>query len=362
VVLRNIERSNISLETYAEIQREVRAQGMQSYGELILCLPGETKESFFQAVHDLLETGVKRVSAHQLMLLHGAPLSNPDSRQRFGFRTRFRVVARDVGRYLDEPVVETEEMVVETPTFSFDDYLEARVFHLLLTTYYYEGNFEEAFEFARQNGVKAFDVIRRLQSLLPAAPPEFRQTIDDFVRESQEELFSTREACVEWAKRNFQGLVQGELGGNLLSKYSMLTRFYVTQEALDFLEMGIAACLQPSEESATHDMLRAVIEYLRCVLLHAPFARTLDESPTWITEYDVETWRSDGYERALGEYWYPSPRSFVTQVDAAGAAVIRSRIATFGEHAAGLGKFTRTMFAQDLRRRLHADEPMEVGA
>ena len=45
-VLKNIERSNIKLETYADIQAEVQAQGMQSYGELILCLPGETKTSF----------------------------------------------------------------------------------------------------------------------------------------------------------------------------------------------------------------------------------------------------------------------------------------------------------------------------
>ena len=66
---------------------------MQAYGELILCMPGETKETFMKAVDALTETGVKRVSAHQLMLLHGAPLCNPDSREKFGFKTKFRVVS-----------------------------------------------------------------------------------------------------------------------------------------------------------------------------------------------------------------------------------------------------------------------------
>jgi len=33
-------------------------------------------------------------------------------------------------------------------------------------------------------------------------------------------------------------------------------------------------------------------------------------------------------------------------------AVLEHRLATFGEHPATLGKFTRTMFAKDLRRRL----------
>jgi radical SAM superfamily enzyme YgiQ (UPF0313 family) len=85
-VLANIRRSNIKLETYAEIQKEVHAQGLQSYGELILSMPGETKDSFLNAVDELIESGVSRVSAHQLMLLHGAPLANPESRRTISAR------------------------------------------------------------------------------------------------------------------------------------------------------------------------------------------------------------------------------------------------------------------------------------
>lgn len=351
-VLRNIHRSNISLETYTDIQKEVRAQGMQSYGELILCLPGESKQSFFQAVHDLLETGVTRVSAHQLMLLHGAPLSNPDSRKRFGFQTRFRIVARCIGRYLDEPDIETEEMVVETPTFSFEDYLEARVFHLLLTIYFYEGNFEEAFEFAREHGVKPFALVRRLQGMLKQAPPAFQALIAEFVKESQEELFPTREACIAWAREHFDELVHGQLGGNLLSKYSMLGRFYVTHEALDFLQAGIAASLDLQADREASAPLQTVMDYLRCVLLHAPFATSLAATPVWTTEYDVEGWAADRYQNGLEAYRFAQPRCFSTAVEPLRKAVIENRIATFGEHPAGLGKFTRTMFAKDLRRSL----------
>ena len=31
-------------------------------------------------------------------------------------------------------------------------------------------------------------------------------------------------------------------------------------------------------------------------------------------------------------------------------ALILTKVATFGEHPSGLGKFTRTLFARDLRR------------
>jgi radical SAM superfamily enzyme YgiQ (UPF0313 family) len=349
-VLKNIARSNIKLETYAEIQKEVRAQGMQAYGEMILCLPGETKESFMKGVSDLLDTGVKRVSAHQLMLLHGAPLSNPESRERFAFRTRFRVVARDVGNYTGEPVVELEEMVVETPTFSFDDYLETRVFHLLLTIFYYEGNLEEAFELARHEGVRAFDLIVKMQSMLHTAPSGFRRVVEDFIRESQDELFDSREECTQWAVEHLDGLIDGSVGGNLLSKYSMLGRFFATSDSLAFLEAGLRSMLDARSDPALDEQIESVFAYLGSVLLHVPFARTLQATPSTTLRHDVDGWREDGYVASLARYRLGEPEQLATSMDPQKKAVILNRVATFGEGPSGLGKFTRTMFAQDLRR------------
>jgi radical SAM superfamily enzyme YgiQ (UPF0313 family) len=350
VVLKNIARSNIKLETYTQIQTEVRAQGMQSYGEMILCLPGETKESFLKGVRDLMNAGVKRISAHQLMLLHGAPLSNPDSREKFGLKTMIRVVARNIGDYTGEPVIETEEMVVSTPTFSFEEYLDVRVFHLLLTIFYYEGNFEEAFEFAHQQGVSAFDLITQMQAMLGAAPAGFRKVIDDFITESREELFDTREECVAWAREHFAGLVSGEVGGNLLSKYSMIGRFYATSDALDFLRDGLAVATGQTLDEPGLEQLQAVMAYLRSVMLYAPFTESLGVAPAWNSAYDIEKWSGENYSRPLGEYHFGEKRRFQTVVDEKQKAVIENRIRTFGEHPAGLGKFTRTMFARDFRR------------
>lgn len=355
-VLKNIQRSNISLDTYAEIQKEVQAQGMQSYGELILCLPGESRESFMKAVRDLLDAGVKRVSAHQLMLLHGAPLSNPESRRQHGFETRFRVVARNIGNYTGEPVVEVEEMVVETPTFSFDDYLETRVFHLLLTIYYYEGNFEEAFEFARQHGISAFDLIVRLQGMIESAPARFRQLIDEFLRESREELFDSKNACLAWAGDHFDQLVDGSLGGNLLSKYSLTGRFLVLEEALEFLLSGIRAGIRAGMGDAPQEhaieQLDAVFGFLNAVMLSSPFGDSLQRQPEYVTRFDVEAWSHDGYAKLLSDYRLDKPERFSTTVPQEQRSLIESRIATFGEHPAAIGKFTRTMFARDLRRKL----------
>lgn len=355
VVLTNIKRQNISLDTYAQIQDELHRQGMQSYGELILCMPGETKQSFLDAVDKLIETGVSRVSAHQLMLLHGAPLCDPEQRERFAFKTRFRIVARCIGDYGTGHVVETEEMVVETPDFSFQDYLETRAFHLLLTIYYYEDNFGEAFRLAREFGFRPFEVIRAMQARLDEAPAPFRQMIADYLAENQAELYPTREECVAAAERDYQALLNGDIGGNLLSKYSMIGRFLVLQESLDFLHSTIETMIGKQDEDAG-DMLRSVIDYYRSIMLHAPFASSVSSAPTWTTRYDVAAWRDADFKRPLHDFRYDAPRKHSTEVDPKTRALILSRIETFGEHPQGLGRFTRTMFAQDLRRKLQIAE------
>ena len=362
-VLKNIKRDNIKLETYRKIQEELERQGMQSYGELILCLPGETRATFMKAVEDLLDAGAKRISAHQLMLLHGASLANPDQRELFGFQTRFRVVARNIGDYTGEPVVEVEEMVVETPDFTFQDYLETRVFHLLLTIYHYEGNYEEAFAIAKQYGLRPFDLVVHLQQMLDRAPSAFRQVIDDFLAESREELFDSREACLEWARAHYDELVDGRKGGNLLSKYSMIGRFYATMPSLDFLEAGIASALAARGVAVDGVQLQTAMGYLRAVLLHAPFRQTMAAEVDWTTAYDVEAWIGERFARPLSAYALDGARTLRAEVAADRRMLIETKLATFGEHPAGLGKFTRSMFARDLRRRLTpASAPREVAS
>jgi hypothetical protein len=263
------------------------------------------------------------------------------------------VVSRNLGDYgTGGPVIETEEVVAETDTLSFAEYLEIRVFHLLLSIFYYEGNFNEAFMYAKERGIKPFDLMRTAQRVLDRAPAGFRRVIEDFVRETREELFETREEILTWAKGRFPQLLSGELGGNLLSKYSMMGRFYVTQDSVDFLEMAIKSALGRALIPSISEELAAVTDYLRCMLLHVPFGETMQRAGTFISTYDIEAWRTVRDERPLSAFRTPAPMTWQTSMDPEMRAVLEQRLATFGENPATLGKFTRTMFAKDLRRML----------
>jgi hypothetical protein len=130
----------------------------------------------------------------------------------------------------------------------------------------------------------------------------------------------------------------------------MIGRFYVFHEGLEFLHSALAELLGDSVSEDRERMLQSVIDYLGAVLLHVPFAETLAEMPEWSTTYDVDQWRAEHFQRPLEKYHLTEPYGYLTSVSPDTYSKITTRVSTFGEHPAGLGKFTRTMFAQDLRR------------
>ena len=239
-VLKNIKRDNIKLETYRQIQEELDRQGMQCYGELILCLPGETQGH-------LHEGG--RGSARRRRQAHlGAP-ADAAARRRAG---QSRISARSSASTRASASWRATSATTRASrssrwrrwssrrrTFTFQDYLDTRVFHLLLTIYYYEGNYEEAFALAQQHGAQALRPDRahagHARRRAGGVPPRDRRVP---AREPGGALHVAPGVPRLGAAPTTRELVDGTLGGNLLSKYSMLGRFYATLPSLDFLELG----------------------------------------------------------------------------------------------------------------------------
>jgi hypothetical protein len=81
----------------------------------------------------------------------------------------------------------------------------------------------------------------------------------------------------------------------------------------------------------------------------------VEQQPAWKTTFDVEAWCEDWYSRELGDYKYSEPIVVSTAVPEERRVVLENRIKTFGDHPSGRGKFTRTMFARDLRRTVAGD-------
>jgi radical SAM superfamily enzyme YgiQ (UPF0313 family) len=228
-VLRNVKRSTIKLSAYEEILMHIRGRGLRSNSDLILGLPGETLQSHVAAIHKLLDTGVSQVTNFQLMMLRGSELEMLESREKYGFETRFRVLPKNFGIYGAEKVFDIEEIVVSTATLPFEDYIQARKYALVSVVFWHNNQLDAALDFAQKLGVKRSQWLDRALEAMESDSEALRWLLDNFVAETKAELFPTREACQEFysSDENFRKLLVGEIGENLINKHNAIATFYV---------------------------------------------------------------------------------------------------------------------------------------
>lgn len=129
--LANIKRDNISLETFVELQKRFTEDGVETFSDLILGLPGETFDSFADGIGALIATGQhNRIQFNNLTILPNAEMAAPDYRRRFGLVTvENRIVNIHGARVeIEDDVDETQEMVVGTASMPPEDWARTRAF------------------------------------------------------------------------------------------------------------------------------------------------------------------------------------------------------------------------------------------
>lgn len=235
--LANINRENIKLDHYTKINQHLREQGRSTTGELILGMPGETKESFLRGVEQVIDAGVDRINIYTLMLLNGTEFKDPDYRREFGITGKFRIVPLDFGEYEGVRVLDYEEVGIATNDMSFDDYLYLRRFALLVEALHNGHPYEEFFRYAIALGVRRSDFLRRVHDRIDRLPQRLREVINGFVKETRNELWDSEEALIAHYQKdeNYQRLVRGEVGGNLIYKYKSLSLLWAAESWVSFL-------------------------------------------------------------------------------------------------------------------------------
>ena len=103
------------------INEHLRKEGRNTMGELIVPLPGETKESFIDGLNTMLNSGVSSVCIYTLMMLHGTKFQEPEYRKKFGYESKFRIVPLDFGEYEGHKIFDYEEVGIASKDFSFGD-------------------------------------------------------------------------------------------------------------------------------------------------------------------------------------------------------------------------------------------------
>src|SRR3990167_5118814 len=129
IVLQNIKRGNISMETYRTLQTRFNEAKIPIYTELILGLPGETKETWRKAIEDLLSAGLKnQLFIYFCQILPNTDMADLDYRLKFGIETR-RIRLSEIHSSVRKSswMNEYEDIIVSTNSMPLSDWRDLAV-------------------------------------------------------------------------------------------------------------------------------------------------------------------------------------------------------------------------------------------
>ncbi len=137
-VLENIGRKNLSMEYFSDLLHKYNEAGIPSYSELILGLPGETKDSFCKGLCTLLDHGQHNsVSVYYCEVLPNSPLGKKDMLEKYDIevaKVKFNHIhsANDI----KEEVEEYSNIIRSTSTMSRKDWVDTNMFSVCLQAFH----------------------------------------------------------------------------------------------------------------------------------------------------------------------------------------------------------------------------------
>ena len=136
--LANIGRKNLTMEHFSSLMKKYNEAGIPTYSELILGLPGETKESFCEGICKLFENGQHNsVSVYHCEMLPNSDLSQKEYVEKHQIEI-MKVAFNHIhsAPETDEEVQEYSYLVRSTATMSREDWVYANMFSVCIQCFH----------------------------------------------------------------------------------------------------------------------------------------------------------------------------------------------------------------------------------
>ena len=220
-VLENINRKNIKLDTYNNLQVRFNEGNVPVYSELILGLPGETYETWKRGIEEMLQAGIKnQLFVYLCQIFPNTDMANPEYQQKFGIKTQKIQLNEIHGRIRSSSLVtEFEEIIVTTDAMPLEEWRRTAVFSwTMMVLHSLKVGFFTMLYLAEQHGLQFTDFIAYVANL------KFAEDQGPFLRR---EIAQFRE--------NTDRLLAGLGRGRILPDYSPI---YWDEEEASFLRIA----------------------------------------------------------------------------------------------------------------------------
>ena len=289
-VLDKVKRSNIDADTMVKVANESEAHASNQFSELILALPGDSRESHLKSVCDLIETGVNVIRSHQYIMLGGSEAATREGRAAYNPLTKFRVTPHTMNSYslFGEEIFapEVDEICVGNDTMTFEDYEECRMFDLTVEVFYNNALLLELFKLLKARGIRISTLITRIHEKVTSDSSPVAELYEGFRRETNE-LFDSPEQLRDFLRED--GVAEqyqaGKLGNNEQLMYSALMVFRHMKDVHDIAYDVARKLFQENGvyEDWVADYLAELIEFS---MLRKQDMLTTDQVESRVFHYD----------------------------------------------------------------------------
>lgn len=174
--------------------------------DLLMGLPGETKESHFRSICDAFDLGFTLIIPMNIRLLQGTKYETDTYREKYQVSVKYRPIFGAYGEYDGIKVMEIDESLRSTKDITEEELNSFKSLHWLLYFCWNSGIFRHLLNFARLNGCNPGVILDKLRrSKRPALCSFFASMLE----EAQDELFETKEAMLQYFQddEHFHNLV-----------------------------------------------------------------------------------------------------------------------------------------------------------
>lgn len=308
-VTKNIKRTNMSTNEFKKIQDHFMAKGISFSSELILGLPGETRETHLNGLKSLFDYNTAAIVCYNLRMLGGTELNTNENRRKFDIKTKYRLIDGGFGKYDDIVSIEHEEMALHTSTMKMEDILYMRPIHFLIQLFWNYKYYAELLIYLKEEGISPVDFIIKIVNDRHAAPSCVKNRFEDFIREAYEEWFDTKRSLIEYYSRpeNFKSICEGDFGK---LNYKYMYRFLLEGKK-DFDQYLFSTAVNMlAGDGEVNGAKREQLDNLQmftenvCIDFANGFKGVATEKISEY-EYDILKWKREVGKRPLSEYRCP---------------------------------------------------------
>src|SRR5690606_8849521 len=130
---------------------------------------------------------------------------------------------------------ETEEIIISNESFSFDEYIIARKYHLIINLFLMESRFDKLLKYFDFLNIPRWGWIQKMYDMIEYNL--FMQNIfTQFEHDTKSELFDNLDDLYSFYNipENYLRLEKGEIGDNVIYKYGGITNFINWKEICDY--------------------------------------------------------------------------------------------------------------------------------